>query len=158
MLDNKKVAYDDSYPADDCMFEKMMQEQNVIMTANSVSPASPILVPPGPPTSPVPSPGSTITSTLSDSLNFSSTKPLFKLRSRRRRNAICESNHLTNGLKEFLVSYVVSTLSDSMNNSLNLETCQDSLQATVSSSNPTESLVNNCTRDYELELETDLSD
>ncbi|VDP89729.1 unnamed protein product [Echinostoma caproni] len=97
-------------------------------------------MPPGPPTSPVPSPphSSTLTVDLvpdfSDDVvsynptaNPSTEKRLPNLtaalctRLRRRRNAICAHSTLGQGLKDFFASYVMSHLTDSMTSSLNLD-------------------------------------
>lgn len=98
-------------------------------------------MPPGPPTSPVPSPphpstlpqdlGSDYTDDLisynSTSGSSSTEKCLpnltvaLRTRLRHRRNAICAHSPLGQGLKDFFASYVMSHLTDSMTSSLNLD-------------------------------------
>lgn len=90
-------------------------------------------MPPGPPTSPVPSPpptpvtlGAVVeapTNPVSEPRQLDSIPNLpavLRNRFRRRRNAICESSALGQGLKDFFASYVVSNLTDSMTSSLSL--------------------------------------
>lgn len=99
-------------------------------------------MPPGPPTSPVPSPPlfvaptqpcpltldlprDTLTSNLLTSTSLSAPQKSripYVLRNclRRRRNAVCGNNSLGQELKDFFASYVMSHLSDSMSYSLNL--------------------------------------
>ncbi|CAH8576392.1 unnamed protein product [Schistosoma guineensis] len=90
-------------------------------------------MPPGPPTSPVPSPpptpvtlGAVVeapTNPVSEPRQLDSIPNLpavLRNRFRRRRNAICESSVLGQGLKDFFASYVVSNLTDSMTSSLSL--------------------------------------
>ncbi|THD19578.1 hypothetical protein D915_009499 [Fasciola hepatica] len=99
------------------------------------------VMPPGPPTSPVPSPPhpSTLTSDLAadstddvvsykaDSTSSGADKCLphltatLRTRLRHRRNAICAHSPLGQGLKDFFASYVMSHLTDSMTSSLNLD-------------------------------------
>ncbi|CAH8559305.1 unnamed protein product [Heterobilharzia americana] len=93
-------------------------------------------MPPGPPTSPVPSPppvalgaiaevpANSVTESLIDSRRSKDVPNLpavLRNRFRRRRNAICDSSALGQGLKDFFASYVVSSLTDSMTSSLSLE-------------------------------------
>nr|VZI51768.1 unnamed protein product [Spirometra erinaceieuropaei] len=109
------------------------------------------LMPPGPPTSPVPSPPpeaacSNICDTSSsnclikapvslretatlDADSISKTPGILKVKLRRRRNAICGQSKMGKGLREFLFSYVVSHLTDSLTSSLSLEN-QDNRTAT----------------------------
>nr|CAH8854006.1 unnamed protein product [Trichobilharzia regenti] len=91
-------------------------------------------MPPGPPTSPVPSPPPApvtlgVVAEVSASSVGGSRKcdpvpnlpAVLRNRFRRRRNAICDSSALGQGLKDFFASYVVSSLTDSMTSSLSLE-------------------------------------
>ncbi|CAH8514756.1 unnamed protein product [Schistosoma turkestanicum] len=91
-------------------------------------------MPPGPPTSPVPSPPPTLVTPsaaveapanpVGESRQPNSVPNLpavLRNRFRRRRNAICDSSALGQGLKDFFASYVVSNLTDSMTSSLSLK-------------------------------------
>nr|AAW25888.1 SJCHGC06187 protein [Schistosoma japonicum]CAX74962.1 hypothetical protein [Schistosoma japonicum]CAX74963.1 hypothetical protein [Schistosoma japonicum] len=98
------------------------------------SPFIRLSMPPGPPTSPVPSPPPTPV-TLGPIVEVSASSvaecrqsdrvpnlpAALRSRFRRRRNAICDSSALGQGLKDFFSSYVVSNLTDSMTSSLSLE-------------------------------------
>uniref|UniRef100_A0A5K3F982 Uncharacterized protein n=1 Tax=Mesocestoides corti TaxID=53468 RepID=A0A5K3F982_MESCO len=83
---------------------------------------SPALFPPGPPASPVPSPPGEM-STAPPTPSSDAIVPaasVIRVKLRKRRNAICSQTPMGRGLREFLVSYIVSHLTDSMTSSLNL--------------------------------------
>ncbi|KAM7539909.1 hypothetical protein Aperf_G00000021150 [Anoplocephala perfoliata] len=79
----------------------------------------PTFSPPGPPASPVPS-FSGDPCFGSPPSPTSSSDPYIRVRLRKRRNAICSQTPMAKGLRDFLVSYIVSHLTDSMTSSLNL--------------------------------------
>ncbi|KAH9286819.1 hypothetical protein ECG_01789 [Echinococcus granulosus] len=84
-----------------------------------------VFSPPGPPASPVPSPsGEPCTGSPSPaSTDLFSAPPapnIIRVKLRKRRNAICSQTPMAKGLRDFLVSYIVSHLTDSMTSSLSL--------------------------------------
>lgn len=76
--------------------------------------------PPGPPASPVPSLSGESCFASPPSPPISSPNPCIRVKFRKRRNAICSQTPMAKGLRDFLVSYIVSHLTDSMTSSLNL--------------------------------------
>lgn len=124
------------------------------------------LMPPGPPTSPVPSPPpeaacsnncdtlgancltkapvSPRETTTLDTDSISKVPGVLKVKLRKRRNAICGQSKMGKGLREFLFSYVVSHLTDSLTSSLNLvnqenRTATEERDYTMDAESPTNS-------------------
>ncbi|VUZ48641.1 unnamed protein product [Hymenolepis diminuta] len=85
-----------------------------------LSDAGPVFSPPGPPASPVPSPSGECCFAPPPSPPSTSPNPYIRVKLRKRRNAICSQTPMGKGLRDFLVSYIVSHLTDSMTSSLNL--------------------------------------
>lgn len=84
-----------------------------------------VFSPPGPPASPVPSPSvesctASPSPVTTDFFSASSAPNFIRVKLRKRRNAICSQNPMAKGLRDFLVSYIVSHLTDSMTSSLSL--------------------------------------
>nr|CDS30274.2 hypothetical transcript [Hymenolepis microstoma] len=85
-----------------------------------LSDTGPIFSPPGPPASPVPSPSGECCFAPPPSPPSASSSPYIRVKLRKRRNAICSQAPMAKGLRDFLVSYIVSHLTDSMTSSLTL--------------------------------------
>ncbi|CAL8101422.1 unnamed protein product [Calicophoron daubneyi] len=128
--------------------DKLPPSQNILPDGNFVHRP---MMPPGPPTSPVPSPpppmnveaypdSSAEDTSVDNYLETCSTKcppsipSALRSRLRRRRNAICGSSALGQGLKDFFASYVMSHLTESMTSSLRLDSINESNH--LCSSNP----------------------
>ncbi|VDM16188.1 unnamed protein product [Hydatigera taeniaeformis] len=84
-----------------------------------------VFSPPGPPASPVPSPSiesctASPSTASTDPFSASPAPNFIRVKLRKRRNAICSQTPMAKGLRDFLVSYIVSHLTESMTSSLTL--------------------------------------